>query len=162
MWIIGIATLIDRLVCLAMLLGSPLSPLAASILSGQGRFMSRPMQTIRQSWRHTLAMARARVISRAIVSRFHPDQEVITGQCTHCGKCCLDKQCVFLVMSADGKSSCSVHGGWLWTQLRCADYPVSGHDIALYGCPSFVVSPQGTSSSANNPNGRSVIPIRRS
>lgn len=146
------ATLIDRLVCAVMLLGSPLSPLAASMLSGQFRFMAHPLQTIRQSWRHTLAMARAEVISRAIVSRFHPDQEVITGQCTHCGKCCLDKQCVFLVMSAEGKSSCSVHGGWLWTRLRCADYPVSGHDIALYACPSFTASSSG----------RPIIPIRRS
>lgn len=136
-----LAGLIDRFLCSLMLLGSPFAPIAASAVSGQGRFLRHPLHTVRQAWRHTWAMAQAEVIGRAIVSRFEPPQEVISGECIHCGRCCLNKQCVFLVMSPEGRSSCSVHGGWLWNRLRCADYPVSGSDIALYGCPTFTTQP---------------------
>jgi hypothetical protein len=135
------AGLIDRMLCSLMLLGTPLAPFAAYGVSGQTRFLRQPWKTARQAWRHTWAMANAEVIGRAVVSRFEPPQEIVSGECIHCGRCCLNKQCVFLEMSPEGKSSCSVHGGWLWNRLRCSDYPVSGADIALYACPTFTAQP---------------------
>jgi hypothetical protein len=133
--------LIDRLICCLMWLGSPLAPLAAFAASGQIRFILHPVGSIRQSWRHTKAMWRGKVISRAFLATAgkQPADE-IEGSCTHCGNCCLFGQCIFLRMDCQGRSSCSVHGRWLWRNLRCSDYPIRSADIELYACPSFRVT----------------------
>jgi hypothetical protein len=133
-------------------LGWPLSPLVIALIQGSWRPVRRYAATLAQCARMLRAMARKDVIYRNAFRKLHGEaalQEQIEGQCTHCGRCCIDHQCVFLTMhdSGDGqapRSACNIYGSRFFRWTSCGLYPVTGADIAAYDCPSFVSRPAGS------------------
>ena len=67
--------------------------------------------------------------------------EQITGQCTHCGRCCIDQKCVFLALDDQSQSRCRIYGNWYWQRTNCGKYPQSGREIQVYECPSYSAMP---------------------
>jgi hypothetical protein len=121
-----------------------LSPIACAVLSGRARYLRRYRHTVAQSARCVQALGRARVIARNLerkLEQSRPPVEAIEGDCTHCGRCCIDRSCVFLEWDDQGASRCSVYGNWFWRMTSCGSYPVDAQSIAVYECPSFRAIP---------------------
>jgi hypothetical protein len=123
----------------------PLSPFVCAILAADVRYLTRYFDTVGRCARMTRQMAKANVIARRISRELarapvSPEEHVV-GECTHCGKCCIHQSCVYLEMSADGKSSCAIYNNWFWRKTSCGTYPLSGPEIEVYDCPSFRAVP---------------------
>lgn len=127
----------------AMWLLLPLWPLAVAAATGERGFVRRYGATLGRMVRHIRAQYRSRSIARMLEQRLarsdRRDAERPSGACSHCGRCCLERECIFLAYDGEGRSSCRIYGGRLWRLSSCGDYPKDGQDIALYGCPSFQV-----------------------
>lgn len=122
----------------------PLSPVGCFILSGDRRFLVNYVTTIRQAAGMLVAMMGARVIQRNVLPTLGLDAaepEQVIGECTHCGRCCIDKKCVFVKFDGQGHSRCGIYGNWFWRRTNCGRYPISASEIAIYQCPSFVSIP---------------------
>lgn len=145
-----LAILADTLMRATMWALLPMGPVAAALIARDADYLRHYPRSLRASAAHLRAMRRARPIARAIERRLDSDavREEISGSCSHCGRCCLDKACVFLRYGEDGGSRCQIYGSWFWQQLACGGYPVSHREIALYACPSFTTT------------NRRVIPIK--
>jgi len=135
----------------------PIWPVVAAAIARDSSYVRRFPHTLGAVVRHIRSTWRAHAIERFLMRRFGPEipaqSGAIAGECTHCGNCCLYRNCVFLSLDAHGQSSCRIYGGRVWEALACGDYPVDRPDIALYRCPSFTVVPAPISGDAN------VIPI---
>jgi hypothetical protein len=122
----------------------PLSPIGCFILSGDYRFLVRWAATVKQAARMLVAMMSARVIQRNVLPVLglgEAEPEQVIGECTHCGRCCIDKKCVFVKFDGNGHSRCGIYGNWFWRRTNCGRYPISSREIAIYQCPSFVAIP---------------------
>jgi hypothetical protein len=119
----------------------PALPFVASAIARDWSYVRRYPGTLTRIHRHILASWRSDAVSRAWALHFDPlarvDGNRITGSCTHCGNCCLHKQCVFLGFEHGERSFCRIYGGRVWRLLPCGAYPTSKMDIDLYACPSF-------------------------
>jgi hypothetical protein len=132
-----------------------LSPLAVALISRRWQPLQRYVATVRQCARMLGAMHTRGVIYRNALRKLQGDAyraPHIEGECTHCGRCCIDRQCVFLDWRDGGEtSSCTIYGSRFFRWTSCGEYPITGEDIAVYACPSFRAVPAGT---------QRVIPIR--
>lgn len=148
----SIAAAVNGLTLGGMWLLLPIGPVAATIISGDRSYVSRYRQGLRASVGHLRGMGRGRPIGRAVERWLGiagtTDSVAISGQCTHCGQCCLDKSCIFLRFDDNGHSRCQIYQTGFWAILPCGEYPLSGEEIAQYNCPSFAAG------------ARRVIPIR--
>lgn len=131
-----------------MALGLPLAPLICAVIANDRRYLLRYFPTLMQCARMLREMLRVQVISRMLVRRLQARfragadkplhrAERIVGECTHCGKCCINKSCVYLQFDESGESRCGIYNNWFWQQLTCGDYPISREEIDVYTCPSF-------------------------
>jgi hypothetical protein len=130
------------LAAMAVLL--PLAPWACAVLSGRGHYLLQYRATVARSARHLRGLAQARVVSRNLQRKLAPQDSgaaSIEGSCTHCGRCCVNRSCVFLDWRADGSSHCSIYNNWFWKLTSCGSYPVDAQSIETYGCPSFKAIP---------------------
>ncbi len=141
--------MIELAVLAALFVTLPLSPIAVFLLSGDQRYVVRYIRTMRRCAGMFKAMHRHGVIQRNLPTALdirsngceaaRPEQ--ITGQCTHCGRCCIDQKCVFLALDDQGQSRCRIYGNWYWRRTNCGNYPQSGRDIQVYECPSYSAMP---------------------
>jgi hypothetical protein len=135
----------------------PVWPLVGLVITRDSAWLRRYPRTLGAVMRHLRALWRAHAIERVLLPRFGVSKleqsGTITGECTHCGNCCLHRGCIFLSFDAQGRSSCQIYGSRLWEALACGDYPMDRMDIALYRCPSFTVVPSPGSVDAK------IIPI---
>jgi hypothetical protein len=135
----------------------PVWPFVGLAITRDSAWLRRYPRTLGAVMRHLRGLWHAHAIERVLLPRFGVSKPVqsgaITGECTHCGNCCLHRSCIFLSFDAQGRSSCQIYGSRLWEGLACGDYPVDRMDIALYRCPSFTVVPAQGSIDAK------VIPI---
>lgn len=131
-----------------MALGLPLAPLVCALIASDHRYALRYVSTLTQCARMLREMLRVQVISRMLMRRVvqlssrtasahETHAERIVGDCTHCGKCCINKSCVYLQVSDSGESRCGIYNSWFWKRLTCGDYPITGEEIDVYACPSF-------------------------
>lgn len=150
-----------------MWVGLPLSPLFASIIAGNPRYMRQWGASMRQTALSLRSMARAEVIARRVWAhdaRAARERAAwqIGGECSHCGNCCLDRGCVFLSYDQNGHSRCDIYGNWFFRRLTCGGYPITRDDIRIYDCPSFHAAPReplpGGRTTSHGTSGR-VIPI---
>ena len=75
------------------------------------------------------------------ILRFKADAcEPVQGHCSQCGNCCLNRQCVFLEQSSPDIFICGIYTSPLRRFSNCSTFPLNGHDIARYQCPTFTVS----------------------
>jgi hypothetical protein len=124
------------LTALAVLL--PLAPLTCALLSGRLHYLKQYRVTVRRSARYVRALGQARVVSRNVRRKLAlQNAETIEGSCTHCGRCCVNRSCVFLDWREDGTSHCAIYNNWFWKLTSCGNYPVDAQSIATYDCPSF-------------------------
>ena len=145
-------SIIEIMVLGVMALGLPLAPLISALIAGDHRYLLRYASTLTQCAQMLREMLRVHVISRLLMRRLSSlttlprdatappkdnHAERIVGDCTHCGKCCINKSCVYLQVSDTGESRCGIYKNWFWKRLTCGDYPISGEEISVYACPSF-------------------------
>ena len=138
-------SIIEIVVLGVMALGLPLAPLISALIARDHRYLLRYASTLTQCAQMLREMLRVHVISRMLMRRWSllstPQEDRgatrIVGDCTHCGKCCINKSCVYLQVSDNGESRCGIYKNWFWKRLTCGDYPISGEEISVYACPSF-------------------------
>ena len=136
--------LVEALALTAMTALLPLAPLTCALLSGRWHYLRQYRATVVRSARYLRALGQAHVVSRNLrrkLAAHASSTESIEGSCTHCGRCCVNRSCVFLAWRADGRSQCSIYNNWFWKMTSCGSYPVNGDSIATYGCPSFKAVP---------------------
>jgi hypothetical protein len=120
----------------------PLAPVVASLIARDRRYFTAYGRTLLRAAGHLRGQVRSAAVSRYWRNGRAPrPPERVTGACTHCGRCCLDRRCVFLDWTAQGESRCRIHGTAFWQRLACGRYPESAFHIALYDCPSFRAEP---------------------
>jgi hypothetical protein len=140
-----LAQAVEVLVIGTMVLLLPLSPVACAVLSGRWAYIKHYRRSIEKSARMLEALWRTHVITRNTQRKLtHPSlttPQSIQGSCTHCGRCCVDRACVFLEWTDEGHSRCSIYNNWFWKMTSCGSYPVDAHSIDVYGCPSFKAVP---------------------
>jgi hypothetical protein len=141
------AVLIEAIVLFTMTVLLPISPIASWVFSGNASYLRHYAESFRRSVAMMGGLTRTRVVSRNLTRVFmqmlgaRDTPERIEGSCSHCGRCCVDKTCVFLRWSAEGHSQCSIYNNWFWKLTSCGGYPLDGHSIAVYDCPSFKAIP---------------------
>jgi hypothetical protein len=130
--------LVEALALTALAVLLPLAPLTCALISGRWHYLKQYRLTLVQSARHVFALAQARVVSRNLRRKLVLQKaETIEGSCTHCGRCCVNRSCVFLNWHEDGTSQCAIYNNWFWRLTSCGSYPVDAQSIATYSCPSF-------------------------
>jgi hypothetical protein len=141
--ILALARLIEFVVLFGSALLLPVWPVIAAAILREGVYVRRYRATLVRMTRHILAVWHARPISRMIARRVAPAEravpERIVGSCTHCGRCCLDRACVFLDFDDQARSHCRIYGKRVWKLLfaNCGQYPLDAQEIAVYRCPGF-------------------------
>jgi hypothetical protein len=134
--------LVEALALTALAVLLPLAPLTCTAISGRWHYVRRYRHTLTQSARHVCALAQARVVSRNLRRKLVLQRsETIQGSCTHCGRCCVNRSCVFLDWHDDGTSQCAIYNNWFWKMTSCGGYPLDAQSIATYSCPSFKAVP---------------------
>lgn len=143
----GLARAVEFVVVFASWLLLPVWPVLAAVILRDAEYLRRYRATLARMKRHLLAIWHTRPVSRMMARRLTPPlrraPEGIVGNCTHCGRCCLDGACVFLDFDDQGRSNCRIYGQRLWKMLfaNCARYPIDGQEIAQYGCPGYTAVP---------------------
>lgn len=138
-----LARLIDLVTRIAMWLLLPLGPVAAAVIARNWGYLRNYPRSLRASVRHLRGLGRGQPIRRAVERWLASDDaagtttEMVSGACTHCGQCCLEKACIFLRHDEAGRSRCEIYNTRFWSLLPCGDYPVSASEIAQYDCPSY-------------------------
>lgn len=134
---------VELTVIAAMWLLLPVWPLLATAITLDGTYLRHYGTTLGRMTRHIRAQRRSRSVARLVTQRLTPralrGAQRLAGACTHCGRCCLDRACLFLSFDMQGRSRCRIYGGRIWHTLSCGSYPSDTRDIALYDCPSFGV-----------------------
>jgi hypothetical protein len=141
---VALAKAVETAVLAVLFITLPLSPVAIFMLSGDRSYVIRYLATMRRCAGMFKAMRRHGVIQRNLPAGLdtrNTGREQITGQCTHCGRCCIDQKCVFLALDDQGQSRCRIYGNWYWRRTNCGKYPQSGRDIQVYECPSYAAMP---------------------
>jgi hypothetical protein len=134
----ALAWLIDHVIFVLQCLCLPLAPLTAALIERSTRHLRFYSDSLVKSAHHINAMRRAQVVSRNLLrTRSDVIRSRVTGECTHCGRCCLHNTCVFLKMQDDGQSRCAIYGTRFFKMLSCGEYPMTAEDIVVYDCPSF-------------------------
>jgi len=139
----GLARAVEFVVVSGSWLLLPVWPILAAIVLRNGDYVRRYRITVERLIGHIRAVwgtrAISRMVSRGLMPAARAVPERVVGNCTHCGRCCLDLACVFLEFDEDKRSRCAIYGTWLWKIMfaNCGRYPVDGQEIVLYGCPGF-------------------------
>jgi 5-methylcytosine-specific restriction endonuclease McrA len=155
-----LCSIIEVMVLSVMALGLPFAPLVCALIAADHRYLLRYISTLTRCAQMLREMLRVHVISRVLLRRLsqrlsqhlpqrmntfvlreNKREEKIEGECTHCGKCCINKSCVYLQVDESGASRCGIYKNWFWKQLTCGEYPISGEEIGIYECPSFQAIP---------------------
>ncbi len=115
------------------------------LISGSRGYLTRYPGTMKRCAEMVPALWKSHVIARNIERVLSPgrhrSEPGIQGSCTHCGRCCVDRKCVFLGWTQDGQSRCGIYSNWFWKMTSCGSYPVDGQSIDVYACPSFKTIP---------------------
>jgi hypothetical protein len=142
-----LANALDLLVISVLYLLLPLSPVGCTILSSDGRYLLGYSDTITRCAVMLGAMRKTGVLRRNFLKWLNrkainlSPTDVIYGDCTHCGRCCIDGTCVFVEFVSGERSKCLIYKNWFWRRTSCGQYPMTSSDIAVYNCPSFKAIP---------------------
>ena len=118
-------------------------PLVFALIFLKPQFILNYRDTIRKLRIHHKALSNGPV-QRYVESFFSirlNQTAQISGSCTQCGNCCLNKQCAFLEPISDGKFQCGVYNSPFRKFSNCGAFPISGEDIERYDCPGYVLNP---------------------
>lgn len=119
----------------------PVLPVVAALLFRKKAYL--------RNHRHTLDKMKIHVnaISQGLLQHYFEDilrfnpavSEPVQGHCSQCGNCCLNRQCVFLEVEEANKYICGIYSSPLRRFSNCGSFPINGHDIERYQCPTYRV-----------------------
>ena len=118
-------------------------PLIFGLIFLKTKYIRNYRETLRKLRIHHKALSEGPV-KRYVESFFSVrlnQSDQITGSCTQCGNCCLDKKCVFLEPLTDVKFVCGVYNSPFRKFSNCGAFPISEEDIVRYDCPGYVLTP---------------------
>jgi hypothetical protein len=123
-------------------LSIPVAPALATLLFWRKRYMLDYGGTMRNAHRHIRAMQAGPALHyfQDVAGRERKVPEHIEGECTQCGNCCMNHQCMFLEPAGPGRFQCGIYHSPLRRASNCGSFPLHGHDIARYQCPGYVVA----------------------
>lgn len=138
-----VAKALTRTVLFLMKIGLWIMPLWMSILFWNRQYVRDYYETIRKLRTHIQALSEGPVehYFRDIFLRPEPAVATIEGACVQCGRCCLNKRCVFLQNASEDKFICGIYSSPFRKWSNCGSFPINAHDIARYDCPSYFVVP---------------------
>ena len=133
-------------------LSVPVAPAVASLVFWRRRYLLRYRTTMRKTLTHIQALRQGPALHyfRDVAGQVKQVPEHIEGECVQCGNCCMNHQCMFLEPAGAEKFQCGIYHSPLRRWSNCGSFPLHGHDIARYQCPSYYVS---------GGQGKPVIPI---
>ena len=119
----------------------PVSPAVASLLFWKKQYLLNYRQTLDKMKIHLNAISSGPVQHYfQDILRFNPKVcEPVQGHCSQCGNCCLNRQCVFLEPSGNDTYICGIYSSPLRRFSNCGSFPINGHDIERYQCPTYRV-----------------------
>ena len=125
--------------CMYLLL--PLLPLLASVAYLRSKYVLQYGRTLKKMLIHIQALSEGPMhhYFQDVAGRQTSVPAEISGACTQCGNCCLDKRCVFLEKTNDDKYLCGIYHSPLRRFSNCGSFPLSAHDIERYACPGYSV-----------------------
>lgn len=122
----------------------PVLPAVAGLLFWKKQYLLNYRRTLDKMKIHLNAISNGPVQHYfEDILRFNPEvSEPVQGHCSQCGNCCLNRQCVFLEQSGTDTYICGIYSSPLRRFSNCSSFPINGHDIERYQCPTYrVVSP---------------------
>jgi hypothetical protein len=119
----------------------PVLPVAMALLFWKKEYLFNYKQTLDKLKIHLSAISQGPMQHYfEDILRFNTDIcELIQGHCSQCGNCCLNRQCVFLEQSGDDQFICGIYSSPLRQFSNCGSFPINGHDIERYKCPTYKV-----------------------
>lgn len=128
-------------VAFVLLVITPSLPLVAALLFWKKDYVLNYQQALRKIKIHV------RAISEGPLQHYFQNilffnvkvSEPIIGHCSQCGNCCLNRQCFFLEQSEPEKYICGIYNSPLRRFSNCSSFPINGHDIERYQCPTYSV-----------------------
>ena len=120
---------------------TPSLPLVAALLFWKKDYLLNYQQTLKKIKIHVLAISDGPLqhYFQNILFFNKKVSEPITGHCSKCGNCCLNRQCFFLEQSEPDKYICGIYNSPLRRFSNCSSFPINSHDIERYQCPSYSV-----------------------
>jgi hypothetical protein len=120
---------------------TPSLPLVAALLFWKKDYVLNYQQALRKIRIHVRAISDGPLQHYFQNILFFNDKvsEPITGHCSQCGNCCLNRQCFFLEQSEPEKYICGIYNSPLRRFSNCSSFPINGHDIERYQCPTYSV-----------------------
>lgn len=120
---------------------SPALPLLAAVLFWKKDYLLNYQQALKKIKIHV------RAISDGPLQHYFQDilifndkmREPITGHCSQCGNCCLNRQCFFLEQFETDKYICGIYKSPLRRFSNCSSFPINSNDIERYQCPTYSV-----------------------
>ena len=115
-------------------------PIFFAIIFIKPQFVLNYKETLRKLRIHHTALSQGpvkRYVETFFKARINQTTH-ISGECTQCGNCCLNKQCVFLEPIEDDKFQCGVYNSPFRKLSNCGAFPISSEDIERYECPGYV------------------------
>jgi len=117
-------------------------PIVFAIVFLKAKYVLHYGETLRKLRIHHKALSNGPV--RRYFENFFNERvnqsDQITGACTQCGNCCLEKQCVFLEPMDDDKFGCGIYSSPFRNLSNCGGFPISQEDITRYDCPGYVLT----------------------
>lgn len=123
----------------------PVAPALASLVFWRKSYLRDYRGTMRNARRHIKAMEAGPALHyfQDVAGRAPRVPEHIEGECVQCGNCCMDHQCMFLEPVGSQQFQCGIYHSPLRRLSNCGSFPLHGHDIARYQCPSYYVAGSG-------------------
>jgi hypothetical protein len=120
---------------------TPLLPLVAALLFWKKDYVLNYQQALKKIKLHVRAISVGPMQHYFQNILFFNDKvsEPIAGHCSQCGNCCLNRQCFFLEQSEPEKYICGIYNSPLRRFSNCSSFPINGHDIERYQCPTYSV-----------------------
>ena len=118
---------------------TPSLPLVAALLFWKKDYLLNYQQTLKKIKIHVLAISDGPLqhYFQNILFFNKKVSEPITGHCSQCGNCCLNRQCFFLEQSETDKYICGIYNSPLRRFSNCISFPINSHDIERYQCPTY-------------------------
>jgi hypothetical protein len=120
----------------------PLMPLLATLVFFNWKYVAGYGQTLKKMQRHIAALRQGPALHyfHDVLGRVSQVPETIQGECVQCGNCCMNRQCMFLEPMAGDKYQCGIYHSPFRRFSNCGSFPLNGHDIERYACPSYSVA----------------------
>ncbi len=119
----------------------PIAPICASIVFWRRKYILDYAGFIQKMRIHIGALQEgpAQHYFEDVLGRAKAVPVEIGGSCVQCGNCCMDKRCMFLEPTPEGRYQCGIYHSPFRRLSNCGSFPLNAYDIERYACPSYHV-----------------------